>query len=274
MAVLMKYLRIRNFERFQHYKDRRPPWIKLYRDLWSDPAFFELSLQDRYFLISFFVVASQNENKIPANEHWLQREMAVRCKIPIESLVASGWLEWEQDASAMLATSVHDDSISLVLPRERDRERNTEEEKKPPNPLSGAFEKIWKLFPNPVGKKAALKHFTASVKTPEEYDLILRALDRYRLISIARAQKFNRPVMWQNGSTWFNNWRDWLDMPTEENYEKPTRQSTNLETAKRLLARFNSQNSGGLQCDDGRADDGRLPGEAIAIPAKGSKSSN
>src|SRR5262249_13633306 len=47
----LRFLRIRNFERFQHYKDRRPPWIKLYRDLWGDPRFFALSEENRYMLI-------------------------------------------------------------------------------------------------------------------------------------------------------------------------------------------------------------------------------
>lgn len=135
-----KYLKIRNFERYQHYKDRRPPWIKLYRDLWNEPRFFELSESDRYFLISFFVIASQNDNRIPANDNWLKREMATRRAIPIAILVTAGWLEWEeQDASTVLATSVHDDSITLVLPRERDRERNTETERETPKPPLQVF---------------------------------------------------------------------------------------------------------------------------------------
>jgi DNA-binding NarL/FixJ family response regulator len=30
---------VKNFERFQHYKDRSPPWIKLYNELLDDYEF-------------------------------------------------------------------------------------------------------------------------------------------------------------------------------------------------------------------------------------------
>ncbi len=30
-----KFIRVVNLERFQHYKDRNPPWIKLHRELLS-----------------------------------------------------------------------------------------------------------------------------------------------------------------------------------------------------------------------------------------------
>ena len=29
----MHHLRVRNWERYQHYKERNPPWIKLYVEL-------------------------------------------------------------------------------------------------------------------------------------------------------------------------------------------------------------------------------------------------
>ena len=32
-------MRIKNWNRFQHFKDRKPPWIKLYRDILDDLAF-------------------------------------------------------------------------------------------------------------------------------------------------------------------------------------------------------------------------------------------
>jgi hypothetical protein len=29
-------IRIKNWAQFQHFKDRKPPWVKLYRDLLDD----------------------------------------------------------------------------------------------------------------------------------------------------------------------------------------------------------------------------------------------
>ena len=39
----MEYLRIRNWENFQQYKDRDPKWIKLHRTLLEDYDFCKLS---------------------------------------------------------------------------------------------------------------------------------------------------------------------------------------------------------------------------------------
>lgn len=148
----MKYLRIRDFEKYQHYKDRKPPWIKLYRDLWSNPLFFELTEAERYCLLSFFVIASQNDNCIPENLDWLKREMATKKAVPVERLVLAGWIEYmEHPASTMLATCKHDASKMLAdcqqcasealashtSARSRETERETEKKKNSPNPPSG-----------------------------------------------------------------------------------------------------------------------------------------
>jgi hypothetical protein len=74
------------------------------------------------------------------------------------------------------------------------------------------FENIWAKYPSRVGKKHAERHFIASVKTQEDLENIKKALDNY--LQSERVQK----GFIQNGSTWFNNWKDWIEMPgsTEE----------------------------------------------------------
>lgn len=74
------------------------------------------------------------------------------------------------------------------------------------------FAKIWEKLPPPmkIGKKLAETHFKTSVKTEEDWQLILKALDKY-----VDSERFKRGVV-QNGSTWFNNWRDWLDYQEPE----------------------------------------------------------
>lgn len=214
----MKFLRIRNFERFQHYRDRRPPWIKLYRDLWNDPRFFELSEADRYFLISFFVIASQNDNKVPPNQSWLKREMATRKGVPIDRLLASGWLEWweqdasKQDASTVLAKSVHDDSIVLSLARSRETERETEGDppvvpqrvtdtvKYPPD-----FEEFWLVYPRHVGKGEALKSWRKIRPSSTLKDTILAAVIQQKESADwtrEQGRYIPHPATWLNQSRW------------------------------------------------------------------------
>jgi len=67
------------------------------------------------------------------------------------------------------------------------------------------FEMVWSKYPRRVGKKMAKKHFEASVKTVDDLKRLDQALANY-LDSKRVLGGFI-----QNGSTWFNNWQDWID---------------------------------------------------------------
>jgi hypothetical protein len=58
--------KVKSWETFQHYKNRRPPWIKLYRELLDDPQFHALSGDAAKALIMFWLIASENDGYLPA----------------------------------------------------------------------------------------------------------------------------------------------------------------------------------------------------------------
>jgi hypothetical protein len=68
------------------------------------------------------------------------------------------------------------------------------------------FETVWKLYPNKDGKKQAEKHFHAGVKTEKDFADIMTALGNYK--THLTVETWKKP---KNGSTWFNNWHDWID---------------------------------------------------------------
>jgi hypothetical protein len=70
------------------------------------------------------------------------------------------------------------------------------------------FDPIWKKYPNRQGKKSALRHFLATVKTLEDLSNICKSLDNY----LQSGNVKNGYV--KNGSTWFNEWQDWVE-PTD-----------------------------------------------------------
>lgn len=70
---------------------------------------------------------------------------------------------------------------------------------------SFSFEDIWEKYPNKDGKKQAIKSFSASVKTDQDWRDINIALNNYL------GSKNVLKGFIKNGSTWFNNWRDWVD---------------------------------------------------------------
>lgn len=67
------WLYVRNWERWQTYrKDRgRPPWIKLYQSLLMDYEFITLSDTERGQLVVLWLLASEQNGKIPADEKQL-----------------------------------------------------------------------------------------------------------------------------------------------------------------------------------------------------------
>lgn len=60
----MKY-RIVNFRKFQNFHDRKPPWIKLYRDLLDNMDWFMLSAMSSKSLINLWLLASESFGNLP-----------------------------------------------------------------------------------------------------------------------------------------------------------------------------------------------------------------
>ena len=68
-----------------------------------------------------------------------------------------------------------------------------------------SFEELYLKYPKRVGKKDAARHFEASVKTEQDWQDIQIALKNY-----LESERVAKGYI-QNASTWFNNWRDWVN---------------------------------------------------------------
>ena len=55
-------LRVKGWQKFQHYKDRRPPWIKLSRELLDNRKWFKLSDASRSLAIMLWLIASEHDD--------------------------------------------------------------------------------------------------------------------------------------------------------------------------------------------------------------------
>ena len=187
MTDSVQFFSVRNFSAYQHYKDRHPPWIKLYNSLLDDFDFVKLPDSLKWPVVGCMLLASRTDNKIPMDLDYLKRALAVK------SLNL-------QELTSLPFFVVHD--ASGVLAERLSREEKRREEKS----VVFDFAELWKQYPNTLGRKAAEKHFQASVKTPELLAEIHTALANYKRHLESNPEK---PV--QNGSTWFNNWQDWKE---------------------------------------------------------------
>jgi hypothetical protein len=87
-----RYLRVRNFDQFQHYKERNPIWIKLYCSLLDDYDFAQLPDETKFHAVGLMLLASRLNNKFP-DEPWLRAKINAEKRIDLEKLLEIEFLE-------------------------------------------------------------------------------------------------------------------------------------------------------------------------------------
>lgn len=83
----MKYISINNFSRKQHYKERSPIWIKLYREELNDKKFLELTEPQRFQLWALGILASECGNKIPLDAKYLRIRLRINHALNLKPFV-------------------------------------------------------------------------------------------------------------------------------------------------------------------------------------------
>lgn len=123
-------IKIRNWHKFQHFKDRKPPWIKLYRDILDDILWHELDSDAAKCLVSFWLIASEHDGYLPTT-----KELAFRLRTTEKSIKSnisklSAWLE--QDDISVISDN---NAISAGYQETRlETERETETYKQETEP--------------------------------------------------------------------------------------------------------------------------------------------
>ena len=131
----------KNWNTFQHYRDRCPPWIKLHREILNDKQFMCLPLASKAIAPLLWLLASESKDgQFDASADELSFRLRITNKEVEEGLkplINNGFFI---DASTMLAPCLQ------VARPERETERETETEKntlKRPDDIS---EELWKDF--------------------------------------------------------------------------------------------------------------------------------
>jgi hypothetical protein len=86
-------MQIRNWSKFQHFKDRKPPWVKLYRDILDDLQWHRLDAQAAKTLVMLWLIASEDEGRLPDAETLSFRLRLSEAKTKDMLSALSHWLE-------------------------------------------------------------------------------------------------------------------------------------------------------------------------------------
>lgn len=87
-----RFLSIKNFEKYQHYKDRNPPWVKLYWDILSDDKFVMLDLYERGLYCHLILLASRHGNYIPDDPEYIRLQLKLSTSPDLTRLKQDGFL--------------------------------------------------------------------------------------------------------------------------------------------------------------------------------------
>jgi len=164
----MEYLRVKNWEEFQHYKDRLPPWIKLHRELLTDYDFCHLPDETKGHLMMTWLLASQMDGRIPDDARWIAARIGAKKPVNLEALISAGWLVREQPASKPLARRKQ----SAIVETETYKATEAEADK-PPGALAPPDwlpQPVWQEF---IAYRKQQKGWTAKAEV-----LLLRELEK------------------------------------------------------------------------------------------------
>ena len=125
----MKFLRIREWAKYQHYHDRNPPWIKLHRDLLNSFTWVTLDDDSRLLAIVCMVLAAETGNRIPLDRDFIQRRAHFKKRPDTRPLIDVGFAELIEESDSVADASANLAGASTVTQDARP-ERETETEKR------------------------------------------------------------------------------------------------------------------------------------------------
>lgn len=169
-------MKIKNWSKFQHFKDRRPLWIKLYRDLLDDRLWNELDPLSSKVLVTLWLLASEDsemEGNLPDIKTIAWRMRMSEKQVTECVFKLSHWLEHDD---INLISNGHQSDAPEKRREDTEKEKEKETEKK-------ATEVA--LLPDwiPLEAWAAFLEMRKKIKKPptnHAITLLISKLDKFR----------------------------------------------------------------------------------------------
>lgn len=182
----MKFLSVQNWDRFQHYKDRDPPWVKLYRDTLTSESWVLGSDLSRLVQVASILLAPRYGNQIPYRFDLLKKVISLDCgkaafENAIKHLVSSEFLEIhevnderEQSASSPLATCTSETE---------ERQRRSEQIREEQDTVPQERDRVSRVFTH----WAQTHNHPKAKLDPKRHKLITQALKSYDEATLCEA---------------------------------------------------------------------------------------
>ncbi len=154
---------MKNWTKFQHYKNRRPPWIKLYNSLLDDYAFTRLSDASKAHLICIWLLAARLDNKIPNDADWIAKQIGAWEFVDIQALIGAGFIELDGEMLAIREQPAMSETETEVETKTETETEKTDKSPAPPKASGGSGKKAGSLIPAETWKAAGEYKLTSLV---------------------------------------------------------------------------------------------------------------
>src|SRR5512139_3348117 len=198
----------KNWSEFQHYKDRKPAWIKLHRSLLDDYEFACLPLASRALAPLLWLLASEYEDgEITCNDEALAFRLRMSLKdlrIALNPLIEHGFFTSD---SVPLA------DCKQVASLEKEKETQVKTEK---NIVDLEFEKFKRAYPKRKGSQGwptAHKYFIVAIRAGQPADNLNLTAQKFA----ASLPGDQDPKFVPMAETWMRkqSWKEFLPSPDD-----------------------------------------------------------
>jgi hypothetical protein len=204
------YLKIVNFEKFNPRKDRiRHHWFRIENSIFISDTLFELEPDQKWFWIFLLAYVSQKQTDgVDLNLNVFSHLSGIskkRVEQTLELFLEKGLVTIESKCGNQSDT---DRGLHNITEHNNTLHNITAE---PPPSAELDLLSLYEIYPRKEGKAAGLKKLKTIVKTPEVYERVKFALDRFvKHHQTAGTEAKFIPFF----STWVNSWTDWEDPHT------------------------------------------------------------
>jgi hypothetical protein len=184
----------KNWDNFQHYKHRSPPWIKLHKNLLDDMDYQRLPIASKALAPMLWLLASEAHdgeiNKTTEEIAFRLRMLEEDVIVAIKPLINMGFFI---DADNALANCFQD--ATTETEKSRDRVRDRVETKKPEG-----FDLFWEFYDKKRGKPKAEKEW---LKANIDENLLKTVLEQAKKYAQTTEKQFRKdPERWIKGRHW------------------------------------------------------------------------
>jgi len=214
--------RVSNWLRYQHYKNRNPPWIKLHYEILHSRDWLFASDYSKLQMVICLLVASRHDGNVPDDPEYIKRMAGLSFTPDLSELVDMGFLvqegakECKNDANLMQKECKNDalevqnpdkslnnnaSTLLATAPKSLPEERR-EDNKKTCASSDARFPDFWAVYPTKRNKKKAREIWKRKRLDKRADELIQDVQRRIAKDSQWKGGYIPLPTTYLNGERW------------------------------------------------------------------------